>query len=226
MSEPGLYTGARALSMGNSFTSLSDDISGLLFNPAGIGQVNKVKLFGGMDFNSFNNNTSFFGTNTNSSKSSVNLNQFGLLYPLPVIQGSWVFGFGYNRTKDFNRTMKFDGYNSGNNSMIKYLTGDGHDQPITYDLYTAYYDSTDGLFKTLVDGMLNQSGKIRKEGNIDKRSFATSIFSLAALLILSTGNIKVTAIIGKMILIMFMLILSILLNLPHQATFNLFTSTT
>ena len=34
LSEPGLYTGARALSMGNSFTSLSDDISGLLFNPA------------------------------------------------------------------------------------------------------------------------------------------------------------------------------------------------
>ena len=181
LSEPGLYTGARALSMGNSFTSLSDDISGLLFNPAGIGQVNKVKLFGGMDFNSFNNNTSFFGTNTTSSKSSVNLNQFGLLYPLPVIQGSWVFGFGYNRTKDFNRTMKFDGYNSGNNSMIQTLTGDYNEEvPITNDLGLSYEirnPITNEYIRdtTLINGMLNQSGGIKREGYLDKWSFATSI---------------------------------------------------
>jgi hypothetical protein len=135
LSEPGLNTGARALSMGNSFTSLSNDVSGLLFNPAGIGLVKNVELHLGMDFNSFNNNTTFFGNSTNTNKSSVNFNQFGLLYPLPVIQGSWVFGFGYNRTKDFNRTMKFDGYNSGNNSMIQTLTGDYNEQvPITNDL--------------------------------------------------------------------------------------------
>jgi hypothetical protein len=48
LGEPGLYSGARALAMGNSYTSLSNDISGLLFNPAGIGLVNKVELYGGM----------------------------------------------------------------------------------------------------------------------------------------------------------------------------------
>ena len=36
LSEPGIYYGARALSFGNSFTSLSDDFSGVLFNPAGM----------------------------------------------------------------------------------------------------------------------------------------------------------------------------------------------
>jgi hypothetical protein len=175
LGEPGLYTGARALAMGNSYTSLSNDISGLLFNPAGIGLVNKVELYGGMNFNSFNNNTSFFGTNTNASKSSVNLNQFGLVYPLPVIQGSWVFAFGYNRTKQFNKTLEFDGYNNNNNSLIQNLTGDGMDPSIAYDLYLSYYDSTDGLYKTLINGMLNQSGKIRKEGSIGKWAFASSI---------------------------------------------------
>ena len=181
LSEPGLYTGARALSMGNSFTSLSNDISGLLFNPAGIGLVKKVELSGGMNFNSFNNNTTLFGTTTSASKSSVNLNQFGMLYPLPVIQGSWVFGFAYNRVKDFNRTMKFDGFNAGNNSMIQFLTGDYNEQvPITNDLGLAYEirdPQTDQYIRdtTLVNGLLNQSGGIKKQGNLDKWSFATSV---------------------------------------------------
>jgi hypothetical protein len=181
LSEPGLNTGARALSMGNSFTSLSDDVSGLLFNPAGIGLVKNVELHLGMDFNSFNNNTTFFGNSTNTNKSSVNFNQFGLLYPLPVIQGSWVFGFGYNRTKDFNRTMKFDGYNSGNNSMIQTLTGDYNEQvPITNDLGLAYEirnPITNEYIRdtTLINGLLNQSGGIKREGYIDKWSFAMSV---------------------------------------------------
>jgi len=37
LSEPGLYTGAKALGMGNSFLALSDDYSAVIFNPAGLG---------------------------------------------------------------------------------------------------------------------------------------------------------------------------------------------
>jgi len=195
LSEPGIYTGARALSMGNSFTSLSDDLSGLLFNPAGIGLVKNVKLYGGLNFNSFNNNTTLFGTSTNSDKSSVNLSQFGLLYPLPVIQGSWVFGFGYNRAKDFNRTMEFDGFNNGNNSMIQTLTGVYNEQvPITNDLGLAYEirdPQTNEYVRdtTLVDGLLNQSGKIKKQGSIDKWSFATAVEVAKGFFIGGTFNI-------------------------------------
>ena len=190
LSEPGLYTGARALSMGNSYTSLSDDISGLLFNPAGIGMVKNVKLFGGFSINSFNNNTTFFNNTTNANNTSANFNQFGLLYPLPVIQGSWVFGFGYNRVKDFNSIMEFDGFNGGNNSMIQTLTGSYNEvAPITYDLYLSYYDTSDGLDKTLIDGMLNQSGKIKKQGSIDNWSFATSVEVAKGFFIGGTFNI-------------------------------------
>ncbi|MGB5528788.1 MAG: hypothetical protein WBQ32_02370, partial [Ignavibacteriaceae bacterium] len=195
LSEPGLYTGARALAMGNSFTSLSNDISGLLSNPAGIGLVKKVELSGGMNFNSFSNNTTFFGETTNASKSSVNLNQFGLLYPLPVIQGSWVFAFGYNRVKDFNRTMEFDGFNRGNNSMIQSLTGDFNEQvPITNDLGLAYEirnPQTEEYIRdtTLINGLLNQSGGIKKQGSIDKWAFATSVEVAKGFYIGGTFNI-------------------------------------
>ena len=44
LSEPGIYYGARSLSFGNSFTSLSDDFTGVLFNPAGIGLIKTSQL--------------------------------------------------------------------------------------------------------------------------------------------------------------------------------------
>ena len=34
--------GSRAQSMGNAYTALSDDISGLYWNPAGIGQIGRA----------------------------------------------------------------------------------------------------------------------------------------------------------------------------------------
>jgi len=195
LSQPGLYSGARALSMGNSYISLSNDISGLHFNPAGLGLVKKVEISGGLNFNSFQNNTTFFGNATNSSKSSVNLNQIGILYPLPAIQGSWVFGFAYNRVKDFNRTVEFDGFNPGNNSMIQYLTGDYNEQiPLTNDLGLAYEirdPQTQEYIRdtTLINGMLNQSGEIINQGGIDKWSFASSVEVAKGFFVGATFNI-------------------------------------
>jgi hypothetical protein len=201
LSEPGLNSGVRALSMGNSFTSLSNDFLGVLFNPAGIGLIKNTELSLGMGFNSFGNTTTFFNNESDASKGSVNFNQFGLIFPLPTIQGSWVFGIGYNLVKDFNRTMEFDGFNPNNNSMIQNLTGDYNEQiPITNDLGLSYEirnPSTDEYIRdtTLIDGLLNQSGKIKREGNINKWSFASSIevakgFFAGATLNILSGNYK------------------------------------
>jgi hypothetical protein len=181
LSEPGLYTGARALSMGNSFTSLSNDFSGVLFNPAGIGLIKKAELSGGFVLNSFNNKTTFFNSETDANNSSVNFNQFGLLYPVPTVQGSWVFAVGFNRVKDFNRVMEFNGFNAGNTSMIQTLTGDFNELvPITNDLGLAYEirdPVTNDYIRdtTLINGFLNQSGKNKNQGSIDKWSFATAV---------------------------------------------------
>jgi len=41
LSEPGLFSSARALGMGNSYTALSDDYSAVVFNPAGLGLAKK-----------------------------------------------------------------------------------------------------------------------------------------------------------------------------------------
>lgn len=195
LSEPGLYNGARALSMGNSFSALSNDFSGVLFNPAGIGLIKKSELSTGMSFNSFNNNTTFFDATSNANKTSVNFNQFGLVYPFPTIQGSWVVAMGYNRVKDFNRIMEFDGFNPANNSMIQSLTGEYNEEvPITNDLGLAYEirdPNTNNYIRdtTLINGFLNQSGMIKKQGYLDKWSFATSFEVAKGFFVGGTFNI-------------------------------------
>jgi hypothetical protein len=195
LSEPGLFNGARALSMGNSFSALSNDFSGVLFNPAGIGLMKEGQLTGGMGFNSFNNNTTFFGNTSNANQTSVNFNQFGLVYPIPTVRGSWVVAMGYNRVKDFNRIMEFDGFNTANNSMIQTLTGEYNEEiPITNDLKLAYEirdPNTNDYIRdtTLINGFLNQSGQIKKQGYIDKWSFASSFEVAKGFFIGGTFNI-------------------------------------
>jgi len=195
LSEPGLYNSARAFSMGNSFSALSNDFSGVLFNPAGIGLIKKTELSTGMSFNSLNNNTTFFDATSNANSTSINFNQFGLVYPFPTIQGSLVVAMGYNRVKDFNRIMEFDGFNPGNNSMIQTLTGDYNEEiPITNDLGLAYEirdPNTNDYIRdtTLINGFLNQSGQIKKQGYIDKWSFASSFEVAKGFFVGGTFNI-------------------------------------
>ncbi|HEX2963990.1 MAG TPA: hypothetical protein VHO43_19480, partial [Ignavibacteriales bacterium] len=102
LSDIGLGSGARALGMGNAYQSLSDDYSAASFNPAGFGLLKRMEFAGGLNFSKFNNNTTFFGSTTDYSNSSTNLNQFSFAFPFPTIRGSLVFAVGYNRDKDFN----------------------------------------------------------------------------------------------------------------------------
>ncbi len=195
LSEPGLYTGARALGMGNSFTALSDDYSAVLFNPAGLGLAKKFGLSVTLNTNSFDNTVSFLGNNSNALKTTVNLNQFGFVFPIPTVRGSLVFSLGYSRVKDFNSVTEFDGFNQGNTSMVQYLTGDINDViPLTNDIRLAYEiidSNTESYLRdtTLINGLVNQSGRTRTEGSISNWSFAVANEVAKGLFIGGTFNI-------------------------------------
>ena len=195
LSEPGIYSDARALGMGNAFISLSNDFGGVLFNPAGLGLMKKGEVTAGLGLNTFYNGTTFYGSTTDANQTSVDFNQFGIAYPVPTIQGSLVFAIGYNQTKNFNRILEFDGFNSGNTSMIQDVTGVYNAEiPLTNKLGLAYEirdPETNDYIKdtTRVNGMLNQSGKIDKDGGIGKWSFAASFEAAKGFFIGGTFNI-------------------------------------
>ncbi len=168
---PGYNTQARALGMGNSYLSISDDASALSFNPAGLGLVKQMEFAGGLNYSKATNDATFFGNTKSSDNSSTTLNQAAFVFPFPTVRGSLVFGFGYHQTNDLGGLMKFDGYNSGNTSKIQDLNEAGS---IPYNLYLAYKDSYNKN-RTLINGNLQQYGTETESGALRQWDFAGAV---------------------------------------------------
>lgn len=177
LSEPGFVTSPRSLGMGNAYTAISNDFSASLFNPAGFAFVKRTEFSGSLDYNSFNNNTTFFNRQTDYSNSMTNLNQAGFVFPFPTHQGSFVIAFGFNQVKKFDGAVKFSGYNPSNNSMIQDLTD--YNDDIAYELGLSYplYDNFNYYLKdtTVISGRLNQTGNIIQDGGLNSWSFSGAI---------------------------------------------------
>lgn len=177
LSDPEILTSARALSMGNAYTAISNDFSASLFNPAGLGLIKKGQFSGGLQYNSLKNDASLFSKSTNYSSSSTKFNQFGFTFPLPTYRGSLVLGFGYNEIKNFNRAVKFNGYNGGNHSLIQDLAFSSDD--IAYELGLSYpvYDGNNKYLydETVINGKLNQSGNIIQDGSLNSWVFSGAV---------------------------------------------------
>ena len=150
--------GARALGMGGAFIGVSDDYTATAYNPAGLFQLRRMEFHGGINYLNLDNNTTFFGNQSTFNKSSVKLTDLGFVFPFPVIRGSLVFAFGFNRANNFNDALAFEGFNNTNTSMIQALLGKGD---VSYLLYLT--DSTGE--KTPIRGNLNQSGSILSSGS-------------------------------------------------------------
>ncbi len=168
LGEPGLGYDARALGMGNSYIGLSDGAGAGFFNPAGWALIKSIEFTGGLSYNNYNNNTTFFGNNSNYSSSATRLNDLSIALPFPTLRGSMVFAVSYHTNKDFTGALKFDGYNSGTTSYIQDLNNNG--SYIPYDLYL-----TDTSFNTAINGGLNQSGSILQSGAIHNWTFSGAI---------------------------------------------------
>ncbi len=174
---PGLGSNARALGMGNAFNALSDDASASYFNPAGFGLLKKLELSGGLSFTNFDNNTTFFGNQSQDNTTNTSLNRISFALPMPTYQGSLVFGLSYHNSKDLSSILKFDGFNNGSTSWINHFSNLNSNVP--YDLWLSYplYDSLDNYIKdtTLIGGLLNQSGNTLTSGSVDNWTLSGAI---------------------------------------------------
>ncbi len=176
LSEPGLTLSPRALALGGNYTALSNDYGGAFYNPAGLGLVKKKSLFGGLSYNLIGNNSAFFGNQFEDDKSTTQLSQFGLTFPVATIRGSLVFSLGYSKTKDFSNIYSFSGFNR-NSSIINNLTSKNDDIPyllgVSYPLFNndeKYLGDT-----TIIHGGLLQSGNIDEKGSLNTFSLAGSV---------------------------------------------------
>ena len=177
--------GARSAGMGNVSIGLADDYSALFTNPAGLGSLRSYEFSVRLSNSSYNNDATFFGNMLNATDRVTNLNNIGLVYPVPTKQGSLVFAFGFARVANFSSVASFKGFNPNSsiiqslapimnlNSMSATDTKSFLDNNIPYQIFLA--DVQKGMFRPLVAGNVLQEGDVRESGGINSWSFGGAI---------------------------------------------------
>lgn len=167
---------ARSLGMGNSSMTMGNDLSGVLFNPASLALAEFSQLSFGINFNTVDTKSRFFGNSSSVDKSKNNFGQIGFISPIPTKRGRLAFAVSYNRINDFSKTINFGGFNSSNTSMIKTLTNANDD--LAYKLGLSFPVNENNVYKyddTKINGNLYQQGNISESGYYDKASIAMAV---------------------------------------------------
>ena len=95
--------GSRAIGMGGAFTGVADDYSALYYNPAGLGQIKNMEVYGTLSYLGITDRATFIGVEDEINSSYTKLNALGISVPVPTRRGSLVFGFGFHQERDFER---------------------------------------------------------------------------------------------------------------------------
>lgn len=130
--------GTRALAMGGAYTALSNDYSGIYWNPAGLGKINKAGIHAELSHLQFSNDASYMGELTPNSQGFTHLKSLGFVKPLATSRGSFVIAGGYNRILDYDDHLFFNGIGKQSNGLE--FSGIGEDSveyfyPFDQDIY-------------------------------------------------------------------------------------------
>ncbi len=202
-SQLGLASGARAIGMGNAAVGVAEDYSALFWNPAGLAQLHNYEFSAGFSYADYANSTRFLGSKTNASSGILNLNNLGIVYPVPTQRGSLTFAFGFHRVANYSTNASFAGFNA-TSSIVPSLIPDVDldalssssrqeylDNNIPYQLFLA--DTLNGRFVTTIFDSVKQSATIREGGGVNHWSFGGAVdvakdLSLGVTVSLVTGS--------------------------------------
>ncbi len=177
LSQPGLYTNARAMAMGNAYSVIGNDYSAVLFNPATLGLTESTEFTGSINYDFYANTSNFFNTQTKYVNNTTTFSQFGIVVQLKAdTLNSFALALGYTHTKDFNRARKFDGYNP-NSSLIEDMTANNNSVSRKLGLSYPVNDPTTGNYlndESVFNGKLQQSGFDLESGGLNTWSFGLS----------------------------------------------------
>jgi len=130
--------GTRASAMGGAYTALSDDYSGIYWNPAGLGSVDKTGFYAELSHLQFSNDALYSGNMTSNNQGFTRLKSFGFVMPLPTTQGSFVIAGGYNKVLDYDDHLYFEGFGASSNDVGFEIEDDNSDiyfYPFDQDVY-------------------------------------------------------------------------------------------
>lgn len=145
-----LGVGARAMALGGAFVGVADDYSAVYWNPAGIGQMRRMELNVGFTHNQAKNTATFLNNDLQGENSVSRLNSLGFIFPIPTYRGSLVFGFGFNKVRDYDNVLEIEGFNPNYAAFQQIVV------PTYSDWISAVNDSLFQQESVLEEGSRNQ----------------------------------------------------------------------
>jgi hypothetical protein len=92
-----LGAGGRAIALGGAYRALSDDLSALYWNPAGLASVRRIELTLGLSQAEIFDDAMASDETVSNQLSRTRLNELGMVFPIPTYRGSLVFALGYHQ---------------------------------------------------------------------------------------------------------------------------------
>ena len=177
--------GARSSGMGNTAVGVADDYSSLFTNPAGLALVRSFEFSAGLSNAGYSNDATFFGNTMNATNRVTNLNNFGLLYPVPTARGSLSFAFGFARVANYSSSTSFKGFNPGS-SIVESLTPDVNLNSMSdadrknlldnnFPFQTFLSDTLGGRIYPNVTDSVQQEGSVVEGGGLNSWSFGGAV---------------------------------------------------
>ena len=100
--------GARAMGMGKAYQAVSEDVSALHFNPAGLAQIRRPELSVGVAHDDVDRTVDHVEQITLGA-TNTRLEHVAFAYPVPTYRGSFVVGFGFHRFADLDQRFLKEG---------------------------------------------------------------------------------------------------------------------
>ena len=176
---------ARYSGLGGAFGALGADFSSLSVNPAGIALFRASEFSITPSLYMADTKADYFGEQNTDSRSNFNLGNIGYVSATNIgtAQNSSLrkvmFGFGLNRTNNFNNRAIIKGFNTSSSLLGVYadqasgLTSDNlnsYGNGLAYDTYLIYNDTTGSLnyFADMPNGGVTQRKNIETKGSMNE----------------------------------------------------------
>ena len=183
-SQLGLGVSARQLGMGDATVGGVNDYSALFWNPAGLALERDYEFSFGLSWLNYSNDATYLNTTTSTNQSVLNLNNIGIVYPIPTSRGSMTLAFGFNRAANYTAATDLNALNGSSSFVQALLPAGGYNlngldsasyarylaNSIPYQTFLANVD-TNGVLRSIIPGQVQQMISFLEGGGLNHWTF-------------------------------------------------------
>ena len=156
----------RVAGLGVAYHGLADDIGALMFNPAGIGIINKSELSMGMGFTRNSSETEYINLYNTLNTNDEYITHLGLISPFKTGKSSAAIGIGYFLENNYDNYMDYSGFNYKDSYIGNYVKNTGNEGNENKMDILGLAGNINGAFTTPLDSMLGQDAQITESGGL------------------------------------------------------------